>query len=108
MGLKLWSRAADTRSQAAATVTTHHVHLFSCELTPEEMEFARKCAAEKKVFGNEDESERTYIETVTLREAIPAAKMDFTTLGMIMQVHSSDGASSRDVYSLRTCFNGVF
>lgn len=93
MGLKFLSRAADTRGQAAATVTTHHVHLFSCELAPEEMEFARNCAAEKKVFGNEDESERTYIETVTLREAIPAAKMDFTTLGMIMQVHSSDGAS---------------
>ena len=31
------------------------------------------------------ETERTYIETVTLREAIPANKMDFTTLGMIMQ-----------------------
>ena len=71
--------------QAAATVTTHHVHLFSCELTVEEMDVARKCAEEKAVFGNAHETERTYIETVTLREAIPASKMDFTTLGMIMQ-----------------------
>ena len=71
--------------QAAATVTTHHVHLFSCEVTTEEMDIARKCAEEQTVFGNAHETERTYIETITLREAIPASKMDFTTLEMIMQ-----------------------
>ena len=33
--------------QAAATVTTHHVHLFSCKLTSDEMDIARKCAEER-------------------------------------------------------------
>ena len=71
--------------QAAATVTTHHVHLFSVELTEKEMDVAKKCAEEKTMFGNASETEQTYIETITLREAIPAAKLDFNTLGMIMQ-----------------------
>jgi 8-oxo-dGTP pyrophosphatase MutT (NUDIX family) len=64
--------------QSGATVTTHHVHLFSCELTKEEMSVAKKCAEDRTVFGNENETERTYIETITLREAIPSSKMDFT------------------------------
>ena len=71
--------------QAASTVTTHHVHLFSVELTSEEMGVAKKCAEERTMFGNADETEQTYIETLTLRDAIPAAKLDFSTLGMIMQ-----------------------
>ena len=71
--------------QAAATVTTHHVHLFSVELTATEMDVAKKCAEEKTMFGNAGETEQTYIETITLRDAIPASKLDFNTLGMIMQ-----------------------
>ena len=72
--------------QAAATVTTHHVHLFSCELTRHEMELAKECARNNDIFGNfDEETERTYIETMTLREAIPSSRMDFTTLGMIVQ-----------------------
>ena len=33
--------------QAAATVTTHHVHLFSVLLSAAEMDSARLCAEEK-------------------------------------------------------------
>ena len=71
--------------QAAASVTTHHVHLFSVKLSAGEMDVARKCAEEKTAYGNEYETERTYIEIVTLREALPAGKVDFNTLGMVMQ-----------------------
>lgn len=71
--------------QAAATVTTHHVHLFSCRLEPEEMDVVRRFAESKTAFGNAEESEQTYIEIVTLREALPAGKVDFTTLGMCLQ-----------------------
>ena len=71
--------------QAAATVTTHHVHLFSVELTDEEMDVAKTCAEERTMFGNASETEQTYIETITLREAIPSTKLDFNCLGMIMQ-----------------------
>jgi 8-oxo-dGTP pyrophosphatase MutT (NUDIX family) len=84
--------------QAAATVTTHHVHLFSCKLSAAEMDVARKVAEEKTMFGNEHETERTYIEIMTLREALPAAKVDFTTLGMVMQtiglLYDHDDSSS--------------
>ena len=67
-------------------MTTHHVHLFSCELTAQEMETAKECSRNNATFGNfEEETERTYIETMTLRDAIPSSRMDFTTLGMIMQ-----------------------
>ena len=37
------------------------------------------------MFGNASETEQTYIETITLRDAIPASKLDFNALGMIMQ-----------------------
>ena len=36
----------ETSRQAAATVTTHHVHLFSCKLAEDEMEIARQHAAQ--------------------------------------------------------------
>ena len=39
----------------------------------------------RTAFGNERETERTYIEIVTLREALPTGKVDFITLGMVMQ-----------------------
>ena len=71
--------------QAAATVTTHHVHLFSCKLTPAEMDVARQLAESKATFGNADETEQTFIEIMTLREALPSSKVDFTTLGMCLQ-----------------------
>ena len=35
--------------QASATVTTHHVHLFSVLLSAAEMDVARLCAEEKQV-----------------------------------------------------------
>lgn len=77
----------ETSRQAAATVTTHHVHLFSARLTPDEMEAARAHAAQGTVFGNASESERTRMVVTTVREAISACKADacFTTLGLIMQ-----------------------
>ena len=50
------------------------------------METAKECARNNSTFGNfEEETERTYIETMTLRDAIPSSRMDFTTLGMVMQ-----------------------
>eukprot|EP01043_Picozoa_sp_COSAG02_P015371 COSAG02_NODE_654_length_18824_cov_222.971001_1_plen_417_part_00 len=92
--------------QAAATVLTHHVHLFSCRLTPAEMDVARKFAESKTRFGNEEETEQTYIEIVTLREALPAAKVDFTTLGMCLQtiglLYDGDVTSAK-VFSTTTC-----
>ena len=41
---------------------------------------------------NPDETERTYIVTATVRQCLQEAKVDFTTLGLIMQaILSSEG-----------------
>jgi hypothetical protein len=78
--------------QAAATVSTHHVHMFSCRISDAEMASARKEAAEGRPHGNPDETERTYIVTATVRQCLQEAKVDFTTLGLIMQaILSSEG-----------------
>lgn len=71
--------------QAAATVSTHHVHMFSCKLDAAEMAAARKEAATGSPHGNATESERTYIVTATVRQCVDEAKVDFATLGLIMQ-----------------------
>lgn len=71
--------------QAAATISTHHVHMFSCRLSDAEMASARNEAAEGRPHGNPDETERTYIVTATVRQCLQEAKVDFTTLGLIMQ-----------------------
>ena len=75
----------ETSRQATATVTTHHVHLFSCKLTMEEMAVARQSAAQSARFGNASESERTQIEIIRVRDAMASSKVDFTTLGLILE-----------------------
>ena len=71
--------------QAVATVSTHLVHLFSCKLTKEEMDMARRNAKDRTAFGNASETEITYIVTMSLGEALESSALDFVTLGMVMQ-----------------------
>jgi 8-oxo-dGTP pyrophosphatase MutT (NUDIX family) len=71
--------------QAAATVSTHQVHVFAVELSAAEMETARTLATEGQVHGNEAETERTVVEVTTLREMLAARLVDWSTLGMVTQ-----------------------
>ena len=72
--------------QAAATVATHHVNLFSVELSADELSIAKKAQDAHEAFGNmEQETEQTFIEVFTVRELLGAGLVDFSTLGLIMQ-----------------------
>jgi 8-oxo-dGTP pyrophosphatase MutT (NUDIX family) len=63
--------------QLAATMSAHHAHLFSAELSPAELELLRPC---------EDGTERTYPEIVTYGELLEGRLADWTTVGMVAQV----------------------
>ena len=71
--------------QAAGTVSTHHVHLFAAALTPEEMKEARANAKSGKAMGNENESERTYLEVMTVQAMLNSDLVDWSTVGMVMK-----------------------
>lgn len=71
--------------QLAATLSTHHSHLFVAELTKEEMAQAKALAAAETVAGVEEDSERTYVEVTTVRRMLDARLVDWSTLGMVAQ-----------------------
>jgi 8-oxo-dGTP pyrophosphatase MutT (NUDIX family) len=70
--------------QIAATLSAHRGHLFSVELTPEEMLSMRWVAGTP--FGNEEDSERTYVEVRTVRDVLAFGHADWSNLGLIFQV----------------------
>lgn len=71
--------------QLAATLSTHHSHLFAAELTKGEMAQAKALAANETVAGVEEDSERTYVEVTTLRQMLEDKLVDWSTLGMVAQ-----------------------
>lgn len=73
--------------QLAATMSAHHAHLFSVELTAEELEPLRAGGA----HGNLTESERTFPEVTTFGEIRDRRLVDWATLGMLTQVLSAHG-----------------
>lgn len=72
--------------QLAATVSAHHCHLFSAELTEAELERLR--AARHRPYGIVGDTERTWIEIATFGQIRAARLVDWSTLGMIAQVLS--------------------
>lgn len=81
---RLWRE--DTR-QLVATFSAHQAHLFSVELTTEEMSELRRTAGVP--HGVEADTERTYVEVKTLREIMRRdSGIDWSMLGMILSVLS--------------------
>lgn len=70
--------------QALATMSAHQAHLFSVELTAEEMAYAKLHEELKTVFG--DGEERTYIEVVTVGEVLANSAYDRSTVSMVLEV----------------------
>jgi len=68
--------------QLTGTFSAHKCHLFCAELTEEELEWFR--SQKGIVHGNIEDSERTYIEVVTVWDLIQEKKADYSTLGMIL------------------------
>lgn len=70
--------------QLMATMSTHKAHLFSVELTEEELNLLKKWKGVAR--GVEGESERTYVEIHTLRDILQQEDVDWSALGMILAV----------------------
>lgn len=68
--------------QLASTLSAHHAHVWAVGLTPDEMKRATELAASPRAYG-EDEEERTYVETRTVREILESDLVDWSNLGMI-------------------------
>jgi 8-oxo-dGTP pyrophosphatase MutT (NUDIX family) len=66
--------------QVAATMSAHHAHVYSAELTDAEVQWLQ--AQEGEVFGAEADTERTYVHVMPVSQ-LRATPVDWATLGMI-------------------------
>lgn len=72
--------------QLAPTFSAHKSHLYSVELTGEEIEWFK---SQKDIpHGVEKVSERTFVEVKTVKEILDENLVDWSTLGMIFSVIS--------------------
>jgi hypothetical protein len=67
--------------QAAATQSTHHVHLYSAEITDAELTFLHGQTEAHGVGG----TERTWVEISTFGNIRRGSQVDWATLGMLTQ-----------------------
>ncbi|MDN3358226.1 hypothetical protein [Actinomadura sp. DC4] len=72
--------------QLAATMSAHHAHLFSAEITAAELDRLRAGAG--RPHGVVRDSERTWVEIATYREIREANLVDWATLGMLAEALS--------------------
>ena len=67
--------------QVAATLLAHHAHLYTVELTADELAWLRAHEGELRGAGH---GERTYVQIRELRELLVGDEVDWSTLGMIL------------------------
>lgn len=70
--------------QMVATLSAHKAHLFSVEITDDELEYL--CSQKGIPQGVIEDTERTYVEIVKLSDILTSDKVDWSMLGMIMSV----------------------
>jgi hypothetical protein len=76
--------------QLAATLSAHHAHLFTAEITDAELERLRR--AQGVPHGVAADSERTWVEITTYGEVRAGAAVDWATLGMLTQAVLAAGS----------------
>ncbi len=72
------------RRQVAATVSTHTASVGFLNLSTQEMSQIEALVG--SVHGNEQETERTYVEVKTVADILKDSTVDWATLGMILSV----------------------
>lgn len=72
--------------QLAGTLSAHHAHLYSAELTGSEMAQAKALARAGDAHGVVEDTERTYIEVTTFGKILTRADTDWSTVGMVTAV----------------------
>jgi len=70
--------------QLATTLSAHKAHLFSVEITEEELEYLR--SQQGIAHGVIEDTERTYVEIMKLEDILQGNKIDWSMLGMITSV----------------------
>lgn len=88
-GLEIdWRRLkAHGARQLAGTLSAHKAHVFSLELTDEELGWLENQAGIAHGAGDEGETgERTYVVVRTLKEVMSDHLADWTTIGIILSV----------------------
>lgn len=68
--------------QVASTLSSHKSHLFACLLSDDEYD---ELQSDKGVHGVIEETERTYVETSTIKDLLKRDVVDWAQLGMIYQ-----------------------
>lgn len=72
------------KRQLSATFSAHKSHLFSLEISKEEMDWFK---SQKGIaHGVEEDTEKTFVEVYTVGELIKNDLVDWTTLGQILNV----------------------
>lgn len=72
--------------QIAATLSAHRAHVYSVELTADEVSALLKLEASGTCFGVASETERTYPRVRSLKEMREGAFVDWATLGIVTAV----------------------
>ncbi|WP_433244757.1 hypothetical protein [Actinomadura nitritigenes] len=81
--------------QVAATVSAHHAHLFSAEITDDELAWLR--TQRNRPHGVDGDSERTWVEIATFGEIRAARLVDWATLGMLIEALTQPPPERRPV-----------
>lgn len=71
--------------QIAGTLSVHKAHTYAAELTEQEMAQAKLIASKGEALGVEEDTERTYVEVTSLKEALQNDLLDWSMVGMIAQ-----------------------
>ena len=71
--------------QGVSTLSSHHIHAFAVELEEHELDQAKKLASEGATFGEEQDTELTYVEVVTVHDLLEQELVDWTTLGILFK-----------------------
>jgi ADP-ribose pyrophosphatase YjhB (NUDIX family) len=69
--------------QLVATLSSHKSHLYTVELSLEELNYF--ISQKGKTFGIADDTEITYIEVISLKELLESDLSDWSTIGMVMR-----------------------
>lgn len=71
--------------QLISTLSTHQAHAYVAELTSTEMVQAKQVAKNQTTHGVTEDSERTYLEVLTLGDMLKSDTVDWSNVGMIVQ-----------------------
>ena len=78
--------------QLAATLAAHHAHVYSAELTADELALLRDDPGPHGVAGD---GERTYVEVTTYGDLLRSGSVDWATLGMLAAVLDGPAGGQR-------------